>query len=86
MYGGDPADPRVSPLLTPDLSHLPPTFVVTAELDPLRDEGERFAARVPGAVVRRWERMVHGFPGMTAELPEAAEALTWVGEQLRGLP
>lgn len=86
MYGGDPADPRVSPLLTPDVSGLPPTFVVTAEHDPLRDEGERFAARVPGAVLRRWDGMVHGFPGMTAELPQAEEALTWVSDHLRGLP
>ena len=85
MYGGDPADPRVSPLLTPDVSGLPPTFVVTAEHDPLRDEGERFAARVPGAVVRRWDVMVHGFPGMTAELPEAEEALTWVSEHLQAV-
>ena len=90
LYGGDPTDPRVSPLLAPDLSALPPTFVVTAEHDPLRDEGERYAARIQatgGRVeVRRWDGMLHGFPGMTAELPEAAEALSWVAERLRDLP
>jgi len=90
LYGGDPADPRVSPLLTPDLSGMPPTIVVTAEHDPLRDEGERFAARVDEAGararLRRWDGMLHGFPGMTADLPEAMEALAWVAEQLRALP
>ena len=90
LYGGDPADPRVSPLLTPDLSGMPPTIVVTAEHDPLRDEGERFAARVDEAGararLRRWDGMLHGFPGMTADLPEAMEALAWVAEHLRALP
>jgi acetyl esterase len=90
LYGGDPADPRVSPLLAPDLSGMPLTLVVTAEHDPLRDEGELFAARIRAAgreaEARRWDGMIHGFPGMTAETPEAVEALTWVAERLRRLP
>src|SRR5689334_675626 len=78
LSGRDPTDPRVSPLLTPDLSGLPLTLVVTAEHDPLRDEGERFAARIVeaggDAEARRWDGMIHGFPGMTAEAPEAEQA------------
>ena len=89
LYGGDPTDPRVSPLLTPDLSGMPPAVVVTAERDPLRDEGEGYAARLVEAggraEVRRWDGMVHGFPGMTAQLPEAEQALQWTAERLRAL-
>lgn len=89
MYGGDPTDPRVSPLLVPDLRGLPPAVVVTAEHDPLRDEGERYAARIVAAGgaahVRRWDGMVHGFAGMTADLPEADDALQWTADRLREL-
>ncbi len=42
----DLANPLLAPLLTPDLGGLPRTLVVTAEYDPLRDEGEAFAARL----------------------------------------
>ncbi|MCU1675171.1 MAG: hypothetical protein JWN77_3284 [Frankiales bacterium] len=86
LYTDQPADPRASPLLAPDLVGLPPVVVVTAEHDPLRDEGERYAARVVAAggeaVVRRWAGTVHGFAGMTAELAEAAEAQDWVAQRL----
>lgn len=61
----DPTDPRVSPLLAGDLSGLPPALVVVAGFDPLRDEGELFAAalRDAGVVVdlRRMRSLTHGF-------------------------
>jgi acetyl esterase len=89
LYTEHPADAGVSPLHAPDLGAAPPAVVVTAGLDPLRDDGERYADRLHDAgvvaVVRRWEDQVHGFPGMTTQTPAAAESLDWVADQLRAL-
>jgi acetyl esterase len=70
-YVSDPADlddPRVSPLLAEDLSEMCPAYVVTAGFDPLRDEGEAYAARLAEAGVevelRRFDGLIHGFANM----------------------
>lgn len=89
LGGSDPRDPRCSPLLTDDLSGLPPAVVLTAELDPLRDEGEAYAGRLREAGVpvasRCFDAMVHGFAGMTAVTPVADQALDWLVEELSRL-
>lgn len=68
MYINGPEDlenPLLAPLLTPDLGNLPRTLVITAEYDPLRDEGEAFAARLEadGTEVEcvRIRDAVHGY-------------------------
>jgi len=63
--GLDVTDPRVSPLLAADLSGLSPALVVTGGFDPLRDEGEQYAAKLREAGVavdhRRMGSMIHAF-------------------------
>lgn len=60
-----PEDPVISPLLTEDLSGLPPALVFTAGFDPLRDEGNRYAAAMKEAGVlvdlREERSLIHGF-------------------------
>jgi acetyl esterase len=71
-------NPLASPLRTPDLSASPATLVLSAGLDPLRDEGEAYgerlrAAGVPTDVVR-CEGVVHGFLAMVNFAPGATRA------------
>jgi acetyl esterase len=72
-------DPRVSVLRARDPSGLPPTFLITAGFDPLRDEGEAYAARLREAGVRvalrRHPGLIHGFANMTAISSDARAAM-----------
>ncbi|MFD3993682.1 alpha/beta hydrolase [Streptomyces sp. NPDC058583] len=83
--GGDPA--AASPGLAPDVSALPPTLIVLADCDPLRDEALAYARRLSGAGVRTEVHlhtgMFHGFLGGAGVLPEAEAALEGAAAWLR---
>ncbi|WP_030902859.1 alpha/beta hydrolase [Streptomyces sp. NRRL F-5126] len=72
--GADPADPLVSPIKRADLTGLPPALIVTAQYDPLRDEGELYGARLRKAgvatEVSRYEGAGHGFVQHFGWIPE----------------
>ncbi|HEY5822279.1 MAG TPA: alpha/beta hydrolase [Propionibacteriaceae bacterium] len=80
-------DPYASPLLAPDVSGLPPAFVLTCECDPLRDEGEAYAHRLSGAGVTtqlyRAPGLVHGSIYLTRFLPAARRAVAQTVAALR---
>lgn len=69
----DPADPRLSPVRTADLSGLAPAVVITAGFDPLVDQGEAYAKRLKDAgvptVYRCYDSLAHGFTAFTGAVP-----------------
>lgn len=83
----DGANPYASPLRAVDLAGLPPASVITAEFDPLRDEGEAFAERLRAAGVatesRRYDGMIHGFFNLAALLDQGKQAIVAAGSSLR---
>jgi acetyl esterase len=85
---GDGTHPHASPCRAPDHAGLPPAVVITAEYDPLRDEGEAYAEMLRAAGVpvtsARYDGMIHGFVSMPSLFPEADQAVAVIAEALAG--
>jgi len=83
----DPADPRLSPDKTQDLSGLAPAIVVTAGFDPLVDQGEAYAKRLIAAgvptVYRCYDSLAHGFTAFTGAVPAADAACREIAALVR---
>jgi acetyl esterase len=80
-------DPYASPIRAATLSSVAPATVITAEYDPLRDEGEAYAARLLAAgvpaTVTRYDGVIHGFFGMGNVIDKAKLAVAQAARELR---
>jgi acetyl esterase len=81
------SDPRISPLLCRELSGLPPALVITCGFDPLRDEGEDYAAALQAAgtpvTLRRFDGLVHAFINMAGVSQACRAAVEEIASMLR---
>lgn len=89
-YLGNEAEgknPYASPLQATSLNGLPSAMIITAEYDPLRDEGELYANRLKEAGIPttliRYPGMIHGFVRMRGAIDQAKKALDDIAKQLR---
>ena len=83
----DTVDPRVSPLRAKRLAGQPPTMIVTAGFDPLRDEGHAYAEALRRAgvdvVYREYPGQIHAFVSLTKAIPQGLICTLEIAEYLR---
>ncbi|MBN2320965.1 MAG: alpha/beta hydrolase [Acidobacteria bacterium] len=83
----DRSHPHASPLRATNLAGLPRALVITAEFDPLRDEGEQYAERMRAAgtpvQLIRYDGMIHGFYTMSGMIDRGRTAVQQSAESLR---
>jgi acetyl esterase len=83
----DRNDPRASPLRAKDLERQPPTLIITAGFDPLRDEGHAYAERLRAAGVdvvdREYPGQIHAFISLTKAIPQGMTCTWEVADYLR---
>ncbi|MBC6109469.1 alpha/beta hydrolase [Pedobacter fastidiosus] len=79
-------DPRIS-LINANLKGLPPTTIITAEIDPLNNDGVMLANKLSAAGVKvdskNYEGVTHEFFGMAIAVPEAKQAQAYAADQLK---
>lgn len=85
----DAASPYAQPLAAEDLTGLPRTLIVTAECDPMRDDGERYAKRLAEAGVEveaeRFDGMIHMFYLLAGILPKGDQAVAMVTAAIKNM-
>lgn len=83
----DLENPYCRPMAAKDFSNLPSTYLITADLDPLRDEGEELSKKLEIAgntvIYKNHPSLIHGFLLMQGFLPEAQQAVKEIAEAVK---
>ena len=83
----DKKNPYFAPILADDLHHQPRTLILTAELDPLRDEGEAYGKRLQEAgnfvEIHRIKDALHGYFALGIKNPHVQESFSYINRFLR---